>query len=158
MSFISPGNNFLHGRTTLHNLSLHESLNQPRAPIKWQCFSPFLKKRQYQYLTIRKTRDIKFHWFMASLHCKCLSVNNYLTFVVALENIRIITVMWRWIQPVFSLTLSKCTLQISFLYTSHEPLSMHIVRCLKIQHLFLTWLIHKVPKKRQLASFDHAKH
>lgn len=131
MSFISPGNNFLHGRTTLHNLSLHESLNQPRAPIKWQCFSPFLKKKDnISIWQLEKTRDSKFHWFMASLHCKCLLVNNYLTFVVALENIRILTVMLRWIQPVFSLTLSKCTLQISFLYTSHEPLSMHVVRCL----------------------------
>lgn len=93
MSFISPGNNFLHGRTTLHNLSLHESLNQPRAPIKWQCFSPFLKKKDnISIWQLEKTRDSKFHWFMASLHCKCLSVNNYLTFVVALENIRIITV------------------------------------------------------------------
>lgn len=85
------------------------------------------------------------------IYGKCLSVNNYLTFVVALENIRIITVMWRWIQPDFSLTLSKCTLQISFLYTSQEPLSMHVVKYQYIQRLFLTWLIHKVPKKETIS-------
>lgn len=65
--------------------------------------------------------------------------------------------MWRWIQPDISLTLSKCTLQISFLYTSHEPLSMHVVkyRYQYIQRLFLTWLIHKVPKKETI-SLIHA--
>lgn len=30
---------------------------------------------------------------------------------------------------------------------------MHVVKYQYIQRLFLTWLIHKVPKKRQLASF-----
>lgn len=59
--------------------------------------------------------------------------------------------MWRWIQPDISLTLSKCTLQISFLYTSQEPLSMHVVKYQYIQSLFLTWLIHKVPKKETIS-------